>query len=62
MSNQPLARIFDEMFDRKLQKKLPHYRAYEEAEEEFSAEYKHRKYASFESYRVSRTRRIKKRK
>lgn len=62
MSNQPLARIFDEIFDRKiLKKELPYYKAYEEAEDEFSAEYKHRKYSNFDSYRKCRARRIKKR-
>jgi hypothetical protein len=61
-ADQPLAKIFDEIFDRHLTKQIPHYKAYEDAEDEFEREYKHRRYSSFESYRVSRTRRIKGRK
>jgi hypothetical protein len=57
----PLADVFNEIFDRKLTKKIPHHTAYEEAEEEFEGEFKHRKYSSFESFRISRSRRIKKR-
>lgn len=62
MSNQPLAKIFDEIFDRNLRKQLPHHKAYEEAEDEFASKFNHRKYSSFDSYRLSRSRRIKKRK
>lgn len=61
MSEKPLAKIFDDIFDRKLQLQLPHHKAYEEAEDEFSSKYKHRKYSSFDSYRLSRSKRIKKR-
>lgn len=63
MSNQPLAELFDEIFDRKikLKKELPYYKAYEEAEDEFASEFKHRKYSNFDSYRKCRARRIKKR-
>lgn len=60
--NRDLARKFDELFDKELTKKIPHYQAYEEAEKEFQSQYNHRKYSNFESYRGSRTRRIKKRK
>lgn len=56
-----LARLFDEKFEAKLKKQIPHHRAYEEAEEEFQNEFSHRKYSSFDSFRISRSKRIKKR-
>ncbi len=55
-----LAQKFDEIFDRKLTKQIPHHEAYEEAEEEFQKEHNCRKYSSFDSYRKVRSRRIKK--
>jgi hypothetical protein len=60
--NRDLRREFDDIFDEKLRKQIPHYKAYEEAERDFQSKYNHKKYASFESYRVSRSERIKKRK
>jgi hypothetical protein len=59
---QVLTKEFDDMFDKQLLNKLPHHRAYAEAEKEFQSKYNHPKYSSFESYRVSRNGRIKKRK
>lgn len=59
-TNNPLAKRFDEIFEAKLKKQIPHHKAYEEAEDEFEGEYNHRKYSSFESYRVSRSKRINK--
>ena len=57
--NNPLTEKFNKIFDEKLKKKIPHHKAYEEAEEEFETEFKHRKYATFESFRVSRSKRFK---
>jgi hypothetical protein len=56
-----LKRKFDEIFDAKLTKQIPHYRAYEEAEQEFCEKYKPTMYANYEAYRKARARRIKKR-
>jgi hypothetical protein len=60
--NQDLRREFDDLFDENLRKQIPHHQAYTEAEREFKSKYNHTKYSSFESYRLSRSRRIKKRK
>jgi hypothetical protein len=57
----PLAAKFDALFDKKLRLGIPHHEAYEEAEKEFEHDHNCRKYSSFDSYRKSRSRRIKKR-
>lgn len=62
MSSKDLRKVFDELFDQELKKQIPHHLAYTEAEKNFKAEYNHNKYSSFESYRQSRSKRIKKRK
>lgn len=59
--NRDLKTKFDEIFDAKLTKQIPHYRAYEEAEQEFVERYKPTMYANYEAYRKSRARRIRKR-
>jgi hypothetical protein len=58
-TKNPLVKKFDDLFEEKLKKQIPHHRAYEEAEEDFESEHKHRKYSSFESYRYSRSKRIR---
>lgn len=55
----PLAKKFDAIFEKNLAKEISHHKAYEEAEEEFQKEHNCRKYASFESFRISRSKRIK---
>jgi hypothetical protein len=60
ITNNPLTQKFDEIFEKKLKGKIPHHRAYQEAEEEFESEHGHTKYSSFESFRISRSRRINK--
>jgi hypothetical protein len=62
MGSKDLTKVFDDLFDAELRKQIPHHKAYEAAEKNFKAEYNHFKYSSFESYRQSRSRRIKKRK
>lgn len=57
-----LKRKFDEIFDAKLTKQIPHYKAYEEAEQEFIEIYKPTMYANYETYRKCRARRINNRK
>jgi hypothetical protein len=61
MGSKQLIQVFDELFEDQLRKQLPHHKAYDEAEKIFKAEYNHSKYASFESYRFSRSKRIKSR-
>lgn len=59
MSSKDLAIVFDELFDEKLKKQIPHHKAYAEAEEDFVRQFNHKKYSSFESYRQVRSKRIK---
>ena len=61
-TSNPLAKIFDEIFDRNLKKQIPHEKAYEESENEFQGKFNHRKYSSFDSFRISRINIIKKKK
>jgi hypothetical protein len=58
--NRDLKREFDDLFDEKLKKQIPHHQAYTEAEREFKSKYNHPKYSSFDSYRKARSRRIRK--
>lgn len=60
--NPDLRREFDDLFEEKLRQKIPHHRAYVEAEKDFQSKYNHPKYSSFESYRISRSSRIRKKK
>lgn len=59
-TNNLLVQKFDSIFEAKLQKQIPHHKAYEEAEEQFEDEHNHRKYSSYESFRISRSKRINK--
>jgi hypothetical protein len=58
--NTHLTTFFEELFDKHLQSQIPHWKAYELAEQEFEQRYGHRKYASFDSYRLVRRRKITK--
>lgn len=55
-------RSFDQLFEAHLASQSTYKSAYEEAEKEHIKLYGHRRYADHESYRVSRSRRFKKRK
>lgn len=57
--NRRLAILFDEMFNEELKKQVPHHKAYEQAEKRFEEIYRQRKYSSFDSFRIVRTRKIK---
>jgi hypothetical protein len=59
--NRDLRREFDDLFDEQLRRQIPHHQAYTEAEREFKSKYNHNKYSSFESYRISRSTRIRSR-
>jgi hypothetical protein len=59
MTGNSLAEIFHNLFDEKLKKQIPQHKAYEEAEQEFEKEFRHRKYSSFDSYRRCRSKFIK---
>jgi hypothetical protein len=60
MKTNPLIQKFDEIFERKLKGAASQSEAYEEAEQEFESEHKHRKYSGIESYRKVRSKRIRK--
>jgi hypothetical protein len=62
MNLNPLAKVFDELFESKLRSGVAHHIAYEQAENDFEQKFNHRKYSSSESYRKCRSKRIKKRK
>lgn len=55
-------RDFDEIYDNKLKETTTYKAAYYAAEEEHEKLTGHRKYSDSESYRVSRNRRLKKKK
>jgi hypothetical protein len=52
---------FDELYEQNLSKQPSNQAAYQAAEKEHEAQTGHRRYSSSESYRVSRSRRIRKR-
>lgn len=54
-------RSFDQLFEENLTPHSTYKSAYERAEEEHVKLYGHRRYADHESYRVSRSRRVKRR-
>lgn len=56
-----LAKKFNEIFDQKLTKPdISHHQAYEDAEKDFETKYGFRKYTCFDSFRISRSKRIRK--
>jgi hypothetical protein len=59
--NRDLRKEFDDLFEANLRHEIPHHQAYQEAENEFRRRYNHNKYSSFESYRISRSSRIRNR-
>jgi hypothetical protein len=59
--NGDLRAEFDDLFEENLRREIPHHQAYQEAENEFRRRYNHNKYSSFESYRISRSTRIRSR-
>jgi hypothetical protein len=57
--NFELSGIFNSLFDENLKKTITRRQAYEETEREFQAQFNHRKYSSFESFRITRSRKIR---
>lgn len=61
-TSNPLADEFHSIFEKHLRKQVTHSKAYEDAEAEFQGKYNHNKYSGFESFRISRRYRIRKKK